>query len=238
MSSFLWTYAKAMVKNKALSGRDFPFWATLADYRRWRRSLLPSANSLTDESPWIPFRTIDRLEAYVKPGMRVFEYGAGGSTLFFARRAAEVVSVDHDPAWAAKVSEALKARKLENATVRLKAPRREDGASDRSPSDPDGYVSEGEEWRGYSFRDYVTAIEEYPAGYFDVVLIDGRARPSCFKHALPKVKPGGWIVWDNTERDYYNPSMRLAPHSFHRMDMVGPIPYLNFFGKATLWRVG
>jgi predicted O-methyltransferase YrrM len=35
--------------------------------------------------------------------MRVFEYGAGMSSLWYAARVAEVVSVEHDPEWAAEV---------------------------------------------------------------------------------------------------------------------------------------
>src|SRR5208283_402812 len=44
--------------------------------------------------PWFSQSAIDFLESYVKPSMRVFEYGSGGSTIFFARRAKSVDSIE------------------------------------------------------------------------------------------------------------------------------------------------
>jgi predicted O-methyltransferase YrrM len=51
-------------------------------------------------------------------GAAVFEFGSGGSTLFLAQRAARVVSVEHDAAWAAAVATGLEAHGLQ-ADVRL-----------------------------------------------------------------------------------------------------------------------
>ena len=63
---------------------------------RWFHSMLPGHSPLQDETPWITFRAIDWLDAFLKPDMDVFEYGAGGSTLYLAKRARRVVSVEHD----------------------------------------------------------------------------------------------------------------------------------------------
>lgn len=48
--------------------------------------------------PWFTYGAIEFLDRVVDGGMRVFEYGAGFSTLWW-QRAARVHSVDHDPAW-------------------------------------------------------------------------------------------------------------------------------------------
>ena len=53
------------------------------------------ANALQRETPWLPFRAIEYLES-IATGAVVFEFGAGGSTAWFSRRAARVVSVEHD----------------------------------------------------------------------------------------------------------------------------------------------
>ncbi|MDP2056339.1 MAG: hypothetical protein Q8K35_01095, partial [Thiobacillus sp.] len=63
---------------------------------RWLHSLLPGHSPLYDEVPWITFRAIDWLDTYLKSDMSVFEYGAGGSTLYLAKRVRNVVSVEHD----------------------------------------------------------------------------------------------------------------------------------------------
>lgn len=46
-------------------------------------------------------------------------------------------------------------------------------------------------------------IKKFPDNYFDIVLVDGRSRPSCLFHSLNKVKKGGLLVLDNAEREYY-----------------------------------
>ena len=45
------------------------------------------------------------LKKTLKENMRVYEYGVGGSTLFFAKRVKEVISVKHDPIWMHQFSE-------------------------------------------------------------------------------------------------------------------------------------
>ena len=62
-----------------------------------------------DPVPWLTYPAIEFLAARVKPEWRVFEYGAGSSTLWWAKRVREVVSVEHDPEWFAKVGAALPA---------------------------------------------------------------------------------------------------------------------------------
>lgn len=68
-----------------------------------------------------------------------------------------------------------------------------------------------------------------------MILIDGRARPSCFLHAIPKLKVDGYVILDNTERAHYYPAMRLAPESFEFIDLPGPTPYLLSFTRTSVW---
>lgn len=49
--------------------------------------------------PWYTYPAIEFLAQLDFSGCRVFEYGTGNSTLFWAQRAREVVSVEHDPQW-------------------------------------------------------------------------------------------------------------------------------------------
>ncbi|MEA2488493.1 MAG: hypothetical protein QOH21_285, partial [Acidobacteriota bacterium] len=68
-------------------------------FERWRASIKGDASPIADELPWMTFGAIDFLDGYLQPGMRVFEYGSGGSTLFYLRHGASVVSVEHDAEW-------------------------------------------------------------------------------------------------------------------------------------------
>jgi hypothetical protein len=55
------------------------------------------------EIPWFSYPAIDWLESRIKSTDKVLEFGAGHSTLWFARKAAHVTSVEHDPAWVDKL---------------------------------------------------------------------------------------------------------------------------------------
>src|SRR3954469_21096963 len=53
--------------------------------------------------PWWTFPAIDAVERWITArngNVRVFEYGSGASTVWLARRAAHVVSIEHDAGFA------------------------------------------------------------------------------------------------------------------------------------------
>jgi protein-L-isoaspartate O-methyltransferase len=49
-------------------------------------------------APWLTYSAVDYL-VNVVPGLRVFEFGSGMSTLWFAERCKEVVSVENNRSW-------------------------------------------------------------------------------------------------------------------------------------------
>lgn len=49
--------------------------------------------------PWFTYPAIEYLAKFDFGSKRVFEYGAGQSTLYWAARASQVVTVEHDAAW-------------------------------------------------------------------------------------------------------------------------------------------
>ncbi|WGD55354.1 hypothetical protein QA641_16635 [Bradyrhizobium sp. CB1650] len=57
--------------------------------------------------PWFTYPAIEYLKRFNFKGWRVFEYGAGQSTVYWSRRGAIVTSVEHNPQWFAEVKEAL-----------------------------------------------------------------------------------------------------------------------------------
>jgi len=105
-----------------------------------------------------------------------------------------------------------------------------------NPADPDSYASSDSKYEGQFFHKYVTFIDRFPDGYLDLILIDGRSRPSCFKHAVPKIKPGGYIEWDNTDRFHYQMAMSMAPADFVFRDFPGLSPCVPFFTRTSIWQ--
>jgi predicted O-methyltransferase YrrM len=221
--------------------RDFPASTNIVDlvwyYPSWYFNLDRKHTPMADELPWLTFAAIRRLNRILRPSMRIFEYGSGGSTLFFARRAASVTSIEHDPHWSEIVATSLQTHGYSNCELRLIQPCKTDGDFGGDPSDPGAYGTSDVSLSGFSFLNYASSIDTYPDGHFDLVCIDGRARPSCFKHALPKVTIGGYIVWDNSERETYQPALEAAAAHCRRSDYRGPISgHVGFVQTSILQR--
>jgi predicted O-methyltransferase YrrM len=55
-------------------------------------------------------------------------------------------------------------------------------------------------------------LSEYVDGSLDLVVVDGILRDECVQAAVPKLRPGGWLYLDNTDKDMTieNGSMRRA----------------------------
>ena len=118
----------------------------------WARSLLaiydlPALVRL--DVPWWTFTASDEVQRFLRqrPDARVFEWGSGASTVWLAKRATSVVSVEHDASWA----EAVRPWLPDNATLLVVRPGTLDG---------DGGVPSGKRgFEGLDFADYVAAID-------------------------------------------------------------------------------
>lgn len=183
--------------------------------------------------PWLTFDAILALRQRMRPAMRVFEYGSGGSTLFWlAHGAAQVVSVEHDPAWYRVVAARVQGKPA--VDLRLVLPEAAAQTDDPfDPADPARYFSDDENFRKCTFRTYASQIDEFPDGYFDILLVDGRARPACIAHGAVKVKPGGLLILDNAERSYYFSKTEKDLQSFEKEFFAGMGP-LN----PSVWTTG
>jgi len=135
------------------------------------------------EIPWFSYAAIDYLETYLKPGMKVFEFGSGGSTLFFAKRTKHVSAVENDPEWFERVTQRLNEKSIHNVEIQLRP------FDVKNPGD-------------FERSDYLKAL---PAEKFDVIVVDGaeewtQVRPICFQHAERQINPGGIIIVDDSWR--------------------------------------
>lgn len=125
--------------------------------------------------PWITDEANDFLFEKVqkKEIDSVLEFGSGASTLWFAERVNLLVSIEHDPKWYKKISDELKSRDL-----KLK-----------------DYI--------LGQRPYHEQCFKYENTSFDLVVVDGRDRVLCVKASKKLVKPGGYLILDNSERERY-----------------------------------
>ena len=173
--------------------------------------------------PWWTFPAIDAVERWIaarsRP-VRIFEYGSGASTVWLARRAAEVVSVEHDAGFA-KIAAPMLA--LPNVELRVIEPVRANGTP-RAGSGRSGYED-------CDFSAYVDSIADGAARY-DLIVIDGRARDACLRRAWDCLDPGGLVVFDNSRRRRYQAALASVGCPLTRYG--GWAPALPYPSETTL----
>ncbi len=197
------------------------------------RSLCFGYSPLDAKQPWIVFKATDWLGTYLKEEMSVFEYGSGGSTLFFSKRVRKVVSVEHNPDWHKRVSDVLISDGILNCEYILCEPEKLN--LDQHPLYSDtSYTSIARE--GLSFEKYVKIIEKYPDATFDLIFIDGRARASCISHAVKKVRRGGYLMLDNSDRVIYHSAISLLS-AYKRTDFLGVGPATTVLFQTSIWHI-
>jgi hypothetical protein len=193
---------------------------------RWefRLNYLTSNTTIFNYSQMpLPRLNYDAIE-YILPKLEkistVFEYGSENSILFWAHHGKQVTSIEYDPSVYRKTS--VKIAALYNIEYRLIEPELDASGSDTKPSSIDRCHSNY--FKGYTFKKYVECINEYPNDYFDVVLVDGRSRPSCLVHSMVKVKPGGLLVLNNSNREYYLREVDQHLSHWAREIFFAPVP--------------
>jgi hypothetical protein len=187
--------------------------------RHWLYSLTRVHDSVAMidlDVPWWTYDAIGATETWLaaRREAAVFEYGAGASTVWLARRSATVHSVEHDVDFAALMAGVLADVPNVELTVRPPEPEHDP----RVPSAKEGYA-------GLDFTSYVDAIDGTD-GLFDLVVIDGRAREACLAKALPRLATDGLVVFDNTRRRRYRTAIEQSGLTERRLRGLTPtLPY-------------
>lgn len=156
------------------------------------------------------------VEAVLPLNARVFEYGGGGSSLWLHDHGARLTVVEHHPEWS-RVLRNL----LPSGIELIEAP----------PSKAGEIVSAVGD--GF-FDNYVGAIEQYPDNSFDLVIVDGRARVDCVARARWKVRPGGYLLLDDSDRPRYEAACR-SMSAWHARSVRGLKIGSNFPATTTIW---
>ncbi len=201
------------------------------EWRLWLRSLRSESRAWLDAEPSITFGARAWLLETLRPDAKVFEWGSGGSTLFLAARVAELVSVEHDAGWHRRIGAILEARRVRNCRHVLAEP--EPASEATEPR----YLSSRRRYKDQSFESYVRIVDAWPDGHFDLVFVDGRQRVACGRHALAKIRPGGHLLLDDSQRPEYD-ELRNLLRGFPSRDFFGLGPYQARPWQTTAWRVG
>jgi hypothetical protein len=220
-------------------GQDFDgFKKRWSYFDRWKRSMSPGNSSMSEESAWINFAAIDYLDQWLKLDHRVFEFGGGGSTLYFLKRAGFVSTVENHGEWFPILENAVKEKGYQHWNGFFTEGVPDGSGSTRFIENPLDYKSNVPQYAHLRFENYARCIEQYPEASFDVILVDGRARPSCIYHAIPRLKIGGLLVIDNNERPYYTTAFKDTFEQDFTVELDGRnvIPYIPDFVRTTILR--
>ena len=207
-------YSRGMLKSEPV-----PHYGDLA---RWLHSLFAIYDieaMIRLDLPWWTLRATTLVESFLRqrPGATVFEYGAGASTVFLAKRAEIVISAEHDPQWHAIVSQKVAGHPNVLMTM-----------AEAGPAEPlSEFGSAHPTWRDRDFRDYVNAIDRFE-GLFDMIVIDGRCRGRCLDAAQRRIKPDGLILFDNAGRRRYRLALEACPlEKLPTKGLTACLPYVD-----------
>ncbi len=198
---------------------------------QWLRSLFgiyDSADLVHLDVPWWTYRAIDEVGLFLDARhgrARVFEYGAGASTVWLSRRCVEVHSVEHDAGFARMMAGIFD--RHANISVRVVEPVALTGGS----ADEAWARSNRKGYTDRAFDAYVSSIDDVE-GAFDLIVIDGRARVACLRHALPRLAAGGVILFDNSDRREYRSGIEAC--GLHETILRGMAPALPMPGQTSL----
>ncbi len=145
--------------------------------------------------PWYTYSAIAFIGSKVTQDMRVFEYGSGYSTLWWASRVSQVVTVEHSRRWAKGIGRRIP----DNVDLQ------------RIPLVIDG--------------DYCRAARVHVDDPFHVMVIDGRDRVNCLIQGLAALRDDGVIIWDNSDRTHVAEGFEiLAENGFKKIGFYGHGP--------------
>ena len=166
----------------------------------------------------VPFLTMDAirfLDSMIRPGVRVLEVGGGNSSLWFLERGVNLTTYEHDLEWGMMVLNEVK-------------------------QNPMHYHEERFNLKMMQGRDTINDLGKLPKQSFDILLIDSMndhtRRIECLRVATQKVKPGGWIVLDNSD----NPANWSADELMKGKEMhrfTGYSPMSLFVCQTTFWKM-
>jgi predicted O-methyltransferase YrrM len=139
----------------------------------------------TPERPWIVPAAVGWLGRRMRADWSVLELGSGRSTVWFAQRAGRVISFEDNGYWFPRTEQRLERAGLRNVDLRLRA--------------VDDFPAE------------VAALSDES---FDLVVVDFLEAPAvtrvdAVKPAMKKVRPGGYLLLDDSDRPGYAAAYEL-----------------------------
>lgn len=166
------------------------------------------------DDPWLTRSANEMLDSWLTKSDVGVEFGSGRSTIWFAKRVGQLISVEHNDEWARHVRRVLSEQNLENVDYRRFS---------ESVGDDRGFDSE-----------YLGVIDEVDEGSLDFCVVDGVYRELCALKVLEKIRPGGLLIIDDANR--YFPSDSYSPNSRRAADGPKGRVWQEVAQQVSSWR--
>lgn len=172
----------------------------------FRHNILKKQLPIDLELPWWSYRAIEYVDKIVQ-GKRIFEYGTGGSTLRFSKKANYIVAVEDDEKWVSIIKDRLDKSNISNVNISY------------CPFDFHNP-------KNFEKSDYLRMVD---SGNFDIIIIDGqdwtfRERIKCFRYVESRMQSGQFIIVDDFWR-YEELSNSHNAKNLNILESVGPCRY-------------
>jgi predicted O-methyltransferase YrrM len=157
----------------------------LSGWLRYPAAWLRARSGRTPERPWIVPAAIGWLGRRIRSDWSILELGSGRSTGWFARRAGRVISLEDNEYWHEWTSARLAEAGLANVDLRLRP-----------------------------VEAFPKEVGSLPESSFDLVVVDFLEAPTvsridCLEPAMGKVRPGGYLLLDDSDRPGYAEAFEL-----------------------------
>jgi hypothetical protein len=158
---------------------------TLSGWLHYPSAWLRARRGGVPQRPWIVPSAIGWLRRRIRGDWSVLELGAGRSTPWFARRAGRVVSLEDNEFWFETTRERLAEDGFVNVDLRLRP-----------------------------VEDFPREVAALRDGSFDLVVVDFLESPKvtrveCLKPAMKRVRSGGYLLLDDSDRPGYAEAYEL-----------------------------
>jgi hypothetical protein len=141
----------------------------------------------------------------------VFEWGGGGSTVFFLAKGCMVTTVESSEFWKQRIEEQISLELQARWQLRF--------VPSDSNDDPRAAL-------------YVDSVLD--GAPWDVVLVDGWNRGLCLLRARPTVRPGGLLILDNADQPQFD-NVPEALQGWERLEFRGLGPARSWVTKTDIY---
>jgi hypothetical protein len=181
----------------------------------WASDRLLKLSPINASLPWMPYSTILKLNYIINKDFNILETGSGGSSLFYLSRCNNLTSLEHDDKWLKEFEKNISLTSFKKRwTVVLKQLNKK--SKNESP--------------------YLQFLREQKDESFDLISVDGRLRNESLKIVSSKVKMGGYLLLDNSDRNEYNEGIDFIDSlGWSKQDFNGFCYSHEWESKSTMW---